>query len=1373
MPHHPLTIVPRRSRALLLPVGAILQSKTCKRALYCLITILVVNPYLYLLHHKGLDFGGGDDYMDVGPPTVDDDDVDVYNTDFSVTNNNNELIRLSSPHELGLEATALQIQLDLMVVVGGFSTRSLKNCTVKTIQFFNISEQRWMVERYLELPDGVAQTHQGTAYDPFSGYLYVISGQLGGGCSPATTKSVRIHVSSGEIQELPPLPQARYHPGAVIVPNPADPSEVHLHVFGGAAENRYQSARNHWRIIITGNQQHLESLIWEELEPTIDGGTHGRAFHRHGDIFYTAFCDVDQIVFHGSERISLCMRDAKKVLKQSLHHHSDAGLTMVYATKFSIAKKSQLSWLNHWEQLGDMPYPACHVGFTMYKEKAIFVGGGIVTTQEFRGSPAPRSLKQVQILDVKTRKWESTIPIFFASSKRSFLYNMFVWLDQERNQIYGLRSNDTLVIGNIGTRDKQSGSVKELSSFEQDRASFLRDTRSLAVNAFTTCVASEESEEGSFDYKTVFDESDGYEHARNTWNKAKSHLQYPDVVIFPKTAQDVSVVVKCAKRSGYHVCGRNGKHSFESDTCTYGIVVDVSLLKQVQMLNRENHTSELSIHVGAGLTLGRVAIDVEDRFQHVIPMGHCASVGITGLVLVGGQGILTRVYGMTSDYVSAVELVDADGKIITATKYNEYSDYLWLARGGGSGIQHFPGIITAMQFSGLPQAESLDVDGTSYTSFRINYDNPNPEKASQLLAAWQDFYQDPAHLNDPLFSRLTVEPWMFMTPNVRRKRNFTHSYYTKKLFLACYFYGNSTMHAEFVKRYLHKLESLLPDDNGQTSQVSRMNSLQFHRQVAGVKSDQQLVSGHDGWDLNERWKGYSAVANKPVSKRAFYLLAQNIYEAKPYSKRYAEVKPLGGAVKKLDKFDSAFWHRDALWWVLSNHFFPDEATGGEVDEVKVSSRKQHNLFIDAMGASFSGLYAGYIDHSGSPGRDLSLYYGENGQRVSKIKMQRDPHNLFRLYVPNSKRNAPINPASKYAPSVEKHASFTVDILSVGSRTRLDLLSAQQKAFASHLSVRNFFNATEIDDADPDCAEYLTLAEVKQVATYCAQQFRGFSPVLSYFRSMYATEQWLENKANPVGWLCAQVRPYSGLMKAYKHYKESKQALPHYFIIIDDDTYYDMEQFQRNFMTMNASEDLYYAGILIHTPRDLLNITYPLGGYGSIFSQGSLHNLFEPIYCPPNPHSTQSYSTLVRHQSLCHRLDENNVYEKHFFKSGMNLAELMYHYTSANRYRDVKDWNDRTESGCGYCMHSDWVIGYFANNYNVSKHVADPYYADVPHARIEPYQGEIYGTGRRRRFQEKCGDKAGAKVCHYATPEWMKKETDRLRLNAPENFRPVY
>jgi hypothetical protein len=43
---------------------------------------------------------------------------------------------------------------------------------------------------------------------------------------------------------------------------------------------------------------------------------------------------------------------------------------------------------------------------------------------------------------------------------------------------------------------------------------------------------------------------------------------------------------------------------------------------------------------------------------------------------------------------------------------------------------------------------------------------------------------------------------------------------------------------------------------------------------------------------------------------------------------------------------------------------------------------------------------------------------------------------------------------------------TVDILSVGSNLRLDYLQAQQNTFARHVSVRNFFNATEDTDADP-------------------------------------------------------------------------------------------------------------------------------------------------------------------------------------------------------------------------------------------------------------------------------------------------------------------
>jgi hypothetical protein len=84
--------------------------------------------------------------------------------------------------------------------------------------------------------------------------------------------------------------------------------------------------------------------------------------------------------------------------------------------------------------------------------------------------------------------------------------------------------------------------------------------------------------------------------------------------------------------------------------------------------------------------------------------------------------------------------------------------------------------------------------------------------------------------------------------------------------------------------------------------------------------------------------------------------------------------------------------------------------------------------------------------------------------------------------------------------VNTHPPFTVDILSVGSVTMLDLLHVQQETFASHISVRNFFNVTEIDDADPDCSKYLTLDDVWMVSKFCRTRPKvSFSPVFHYMK----------------------------------------------------------------------------------------------------------------------------------------------------------------------------------------------------------------------------------------------------------------------------------
>jgi FAD/FMN-containing dehydrogenase len=115
----------------------------------------------------------------------------------------------------------------------------------------------------------------------------------------------------------------------------------------------------------------------------------------------------------------------------------------------------------------------------------------------------------------------------------------------------------------------------------------------------------------------------------------------------------------------------------------------------------------------------------------------------------------------------------------------------------------------------------------------------------------------------------------------------------------------------------------------------------------------------------------------------------------------AELKPLGGAVKNTGETDSAFWHRNAIWWSLTSHWHWSTDPVEIVDAIQQNAAKGHTEYVKAMGESYSGGYAGYIHHGNSTGTDLKLYYGGNSARIAEIKKHRDPSNLFRVDTPDS------------------------------------------------------------------------------------------------------------------------------------------------------------------------------------------------------------------------------------------------------------------------------------------------------------------------------------------------------------------------------------
>jgi FAD/FMN-containing dehydrogenase len=97
-----------------------------------------------------------------------------------------------------------------------------------------------------------------------------------------------------------------------------------------------------------------------------------------------------------------------------------------------------------------------------------------------------------------------------------------------------------------------------------------------------------------------------------------------------------------------------------------------------------------------GLTAGEYTAAAAEHGL-ATPFGDTASVGIAGLTLGGGIGWLVRKYGLTIDALEAVEMVTADGRLLTANA-DHHPDLFWAVRGGGGNF----GVVTRFQFKLYP-----------------------------------------------------------------------------------------------------------------------------------------------------------------------------------------------------------------------------------------------------------------------------------------------------------------------------------------------------------------------------------------------------------------------------------------------------------------------------------------------------------------------------------------------------------------------------------------------------------------------------------------------------------------------------------------------
>lgn len=160
------------------------------------------------------------------------------------------------------------------------------------------------------------------------------------------------------------------------------------------------------------------------------------------------------------------------------------------------------------------------------------------------------------------------------------------------------------------------------------------------------------------------------------------------------------------------------------------------------------------------------------------------------------------------------------------------------------------------------------------------------------------------------------------------------------------------------------------------------------------------------------------------------------------------------------------------------------------------------------------------------------------------------------------------------------------------------------------------------------------------------------------------------------------------------------------------------------------------------------------------------NYMRPVYCSGD--KVDDFS-----ESACRRVADNQIGERHLFQDGMSISDLQKAYATWQPYAKYKEWTT------GFCLHSDWMWGFFSNFYNISKHNDEDFYRDVPHARMDGYnQSELYAgknephhKGLRRicnNERENCD--ASSHICHYQTPEDMARLTAEVQQKFPEKYK---
>ena len=173
--------------------------------------------------------------------------------------------------------------------------------------------------------------------------------------------------------------------------------------------------------------------------------------------------------------------------------------------------------------------------------------------------------------------------------------------------------------------------------------------------------------------------------------------RHPALIVRCAGVADVIQAVNFARTHHLVVAVRGGGHGVPGfAVCDDGVMIDLSRMKAVRV-----DPVARTARAEGGCTWGDFDHETQ-AFGLATTGGIARPTGIAGLTLGGGHGYLMRAYGLACDNLLSVDVVTADGRLLTASA-TAHADLFWAVRGGGGNF----GVVTAFEYQLHPVSQLL------------------------------------------------------------------------------------------------------------------------------------------------------------------------------------------------------------------------------------------------------------------------------------------------------------------------------------------------------------------------------------------------------------------------------------------------------------------------------------------------------------------------------------------------------------------------------------------------------------------------------------------------------------------------------------------